>query len=243
MCPYIFSVCMILIGKLFSVHLYCFLHCLYLPPCILEPPPCQNQVDLCFIIDSSGSITDDDPGNWNLQLNFVANLLNFFTIAPDATRVGAVVFSETVSLEFSLDTYTDVQSVKDAILNLVHLNGETNTPEAFRIATNECFNLARGDRPNVDNLAIFISDGKPHPPETRTEPARAEAEALKNSGAFLLAIGITDDIDMDFLRTVSSPPQIEGQSYFRADEFTGLDALLRVVGEGTCEIIEGAQYL
>ena len=214
-----------------------------MPPCILEPPSCQNQVDLCFIIDSSGSITDDDPGNWNLQLNFVANLLNFFTIAPDATRVGAVVFSETVNLAFSLDTYTDAQSVKNAILVLDHMNGETNTPEAFRVATNECFNDARGDRPKVHNLAIFISDGKPHPPETRTEPAKAEAQALKDSGAFVLAIGITEDIDMEFLRTVSSPPQIEGQSYFRADEFNALDALLRVVGEGTCEIIEGAQYL
>ena len=137
-------------------------------------------MDLCFIIDSSGSITDANPrdnsyDNWDIQKKFVASLLDLFEIAPDATRVGAVVFSETVSLEFSLDTYTDARSVKDAILDLVHMNGETNTPEAFRIATNECFNLARGDRPNVDNLAIFISDGKPHPTRNKNRTCQGRS--------------------------------------------------------------------
>ena len=214
----------------------------------VEPEPCeQKKVDLCFIIDSSGSITDANPrdnsyDNWDIQKKFVASLLDLFEIAPDATRVGAVVFSETVSLEFSLDTYTDTQSVKDAILDLVHMNGETNTPEAFRIATSECFNKARGDRPNVDNLAIFISDGKPHPPETRTEPAKAEAEALKMTGARVISIGITNDISEDFLQSVSSPPQIEGESYFKVANFRALTAIRKAVGEGTCKKIIGTAY-
>ena len=201
-------------------------------------------MDLCFIIDSSGSIRDANPpdgsyDNYQLQLEFVNKLVDLFTIGSDATRVGAVVFSDSVNLVFSLETYTDAQSVKDAILNIPHLNQRTNTPEAFKVTRTECFNVATGDRPNVPNLAIFISDGKPWPPETRTEPAKFEAEALKDSGAFLLVIGITEGIDMEFLQTISSPPQIQGQTYFRADDFTGLAPIQRAVGEGTCETITG----
>ena len=206
-------------------------------------PTCEVQVDLCFIIDSSGSIRDNNPpdrsyDNWQLQLDFLTELLDLFAIAPDATRVGAVVFSEQVRLVFSLDTYSDAQSVKDAIQVLAYLGQTTNTPEGFRVTREQCFNTGNGDRPNVQNLAIFISDGVPYP-DNRRDPAIREAEALKNSGASVVAIGVTSVIDMDFLRTISSSPQVQGRNYFVATDFTVLNTIRRSVGEGTCEVVQG----
>ena len=200
-------------------------------------------MDLCFIIDSSGSIRDNNPAdgsfdNWQLQQQFLSELVDLFTIGPDATKVGAVVFSEQVSLVFTLDTYTDAQSVKDAINAIAYLGQTTNTPEGLRVTREQCFNTANGDRPNVLNLAIFISDGVPFPPERR-DPAITEAEALKNSGVTVVAIGVTNTIDRDLLMQISSPPQEEGQNYFIAADFTALDEIRRAVGEGTCEVIEG----
>ena len=216
--------------------------CLYLYyVCIfIETSMCDNPVDLCFIVDSSGSIRDNNPvdgsyDNWNLQLVFITDLVELFDISPDTTRVGLVVFSDDVQLVFSLDTYTDAESLKAAIRNIPYLNQLTNTQEAFRIAREQCFNVARGDRPGIQNLAIFISDGQPYPYNIR-DPAIAEAQLLKDSGAFLIAVGITQDIDLEFLKTVSSSPQIEGQNYFSAPDFTALRAVKRSVGEGTCEI-------
>ena len=199
-------------------------------------------MDLCFIIDSSGSIRDNNPSdgsfdNWTLQLEFLSLLVDLFTIGADATRVGAVVFSEQVSLVFALNTYTDSQSVKNAILGLGYLGQTTNTPEAFRVTREQCFNPGNGDRPNVQNLAIFISDGVPFP-ANRRDPAIREAEALKNAGVLLIPIGVTDVIDREFLRLISSPPQIEDQNWFVAADFTALGQIRRAVGEGTCEVIE-----
>ena len=212
--------------------------------CNAGPEPCEDQVDLCFIIDSSGSIKDANPDdgsydNWELQLEFIADLVDLFKIAPNATRVGAVVFSENVNLEFSLDTYTDAESVKDAIRKISHLNGRTNTPEAFKKTMKDCFNFTTGDRFNVDNLAIFISDGKPYPPQTRTEPAKIEAEALKMAGARVISVGITNNISEAFLQSVSSPPQIEGENYFKVANHRALRTIRKAVGEGTCKNIKG----
>ena len=81
------------------------------------------------------------------------------------------------------------------------------------------------------------------PPETRTEPAKAEAEALKMTGTRVISIGITNDISEDFLQSVSSPPQIEGQSYFKVANFRALTAIRKAVGEGTCKKIIGITYL
>ena len=200
-------------------------------------------MDLCFIIDSSGSIRDNNQGNvdnWSLQLEFLSRLVDLFAIGTDLTKVGAVVFSEQVRLAFSLDTYTDAQSIKDAILGLGYLGGTTNTPEGLRVTRNQCFNQANGDRPNVQNLAIFISDGVPHPPERR-DPAIREAEALKGV-ASVVAIGVSNVIDRDLLRIISSSPQEENQNWFSAVDFSELDIIRRSVGQGTCEVIQGKLF-
>ena len=124
-------------------------------------------MDLCFIIDSSGSIRDNNPpggtpDNWDLQLRFLSRLVDLFTIGPTATKVGAVVFSEQVNLVFTMDTFTDAQSIKDAILGLTYFGQTTNTPEGLKVTREQCFNQANGERPGILNLAIFISDGVPY---------------------------------------------------------------------------------
>ena len=206
-------------------------------------PTCEVQVDLCFIIDSSGSIRDNNPpggqpDNWELQLDFLSRLVDLFTIGPTATKVGAVVFSEQVNLAFSLDRYMDAQSIKDTILGLNYLGQTTNTPEGLKVTREQCFNQGNGDRPNVLNLAIFISDGVPFP-ANRKDSAIREAELLKGV-ATIIAIGVTDVIDRDLLKTISSSPQTENQNWFVAVDFSELDIIRRSVGEGTCEVVAGS---
>ena len=198
-------------------------------------------MDLCFIVDSSGSIRDNNQGNidnWSLQLEFLSRLVDLFTIGPDATKVGAVIFSDQVRLAFSLDTYTDARSIKDAILGLAYIGQTTNTPEGLRVTREQCFNQANGDRANVQNLAIFISDGVPHPDYLR-DPAIREAEALKRVTS-VIAIGISNVIDQDLLKTISSAPQQEGQNWFLALDFSELDIIRRSVGKGTCVVVTGS---
>lgn len=207
-------------------------------------------MDLCLIIDSSGSIRDNNPpgavpgtsnDNWQLQLEFLSDLVGAFTIARDSTRVGAIIFSETVSLAFPLDRYDNKEDVQRAILSLAYIGQTTNTPQALIQTRTECFNPANGDRPNVVNLAVMTTDGVPFPPTRRT-PAIEEAAALRNAGVTMIAVGITTMIDVDFLREMSSPPQQEGQNFFTATDFTALSSITRSVVEGTCEAVVESEY-
>ena len=207
---------------------------------ISEPDFCETPVDLCFVIDSSGSIRDSNQGtidNWQLQLDFLASVARAFTIGPDATHVGAIVFSEDATFEFSLSQYDNIEAVTEALLGLQYLGQTTNTPEALKLARTQCFNIVNGDRPNVDNLAIVVTDGVPYP-SSRTAPALEEAKALRNSGAAVISVGITGYIDEDFLKDMSSPPQLEGQNYFTATDFNALDSIRKFVVQGTCDTIE-----
>ncbi len=212
---------------------------------LFPAPRCESQVDLCFVIDSSGSIRDNNvpggPDNWQLQLEFLVSLVRAFTVGRDATRVGAVVFSEQVRLAFALDRYNTAEDISAAILAIQYLGQTTNTPEALRVTRTQCFNVANGDRPNVPNLVLIVTDGQPFPRDRRG-PALVEARALKDTGVTSIAIGITSDIDVDFLRELSSSPQLEGQNFFTATDFAVLNTIQRTVVEGTCTTLTGKDY-
>ena len=194
-------------------------------------------MDICLVIDSSGSIQDSNPSdgtdNWQLQLEFLATLVGAFRVG---TRVGAIVFSTDARLEFSLNTYTTKDEIQNAIRDLNHFGGFTNTPEALLQTRLQCFNPTTGDRPGVDNLAIIVTDGVPFPSD-RTEPAIHEAAALRNTGVTMIAIGVMAVIDEDFLKEMSSSPQIKDQNYFMAADFSALSQIMTNVVEETCKAI------
>ena len=129
------------------------------------------------------------------------------------------------------------ESVKNAILGLAHLGQTRNTPEGFRVTREQCFTAANGDRPDVQNLCIFISDGVPFPADRR-DPAIREAESLKNAGVLMIAVGVIDAIDRNLLVAISSPPQVDGSSYFLAADFTALTLINVDVGTRMSEVIE-----
>ena len=201
-------------------------------------PTCQSKVDLCFIIDSSGSITENNqPENWLLQLQFLAALARAFDVGPDASQIGAVVFSNIVRLEFPLNAYTNRDDIQNAILNIAYIGQTTNTPEALIQTRTQCFNPSNGDRRDVDNLAIIVTDGVPFPAELR-QPAIEEAKRLRDTGVIMVSVGITDIIDEDFLKEMSSPPQTLGTNYFRSSTFDALESIRRSVVQETCETVE-----
>ena len=198
------------------------------------------KVDMCLIIDSSGSIRDHNPrggpDNWDTQLDFLSDLVGNFTVGPDATRVGAVVFSEQVKLEFPLDRYTTVGEVQSAIEAIPYMGQTTNTPEALGQTRCLCFNPLTGDRSDVVNLAIIVTDGVPYPPDRKTLALNA-AGSLRNAGVEMIAVGITDAIDEEFLKAMSSPPQIEGSNFFTAINFAELTTIRDTVVDRACDAV------
>ena len=199
-------------------------------------------MDICLIIDSSASIRDSNPpdgtDNWQLQLEFLATVIGAFTIGPDDTRVGAIIFSTEARLAFSLNTFTTKDEIQNAIRNLRYMAGLTNTREALIQTRLQCFNPTTGDRPDVNNLAIIVTDGTPYPSDKK-EPAISmyEAAGLRDTGVTMIAIGVTAVISEDFLKQMSSPPHIEDHTYFMATDFSALSQITTNVVEGTCKAI------
>ncbi len=196
-------------------------------------------MDICLVIDSSGSCRDSNPpdgsyDNWHLLLNFVSNLVDKFEVGEDKTRFGAVVFSNSARLVFPLNRYFNAEQVKAQLRSIPYLGQETNTPEALQVTRQRCFNVHSGDRADADNLAIIITDGVPHP-EHRRQPTIDEAQLLRSSGVKMVAVGISNVVDEEILKELSSRPQVKGINYFTAANFATLNEIRYNVTEGSCK--------
>ena len=195
---------------------------------------CQADVDIGFIIDGSGSIRDANPpdgsfDNWQLLLQFVGLVID--RLPRSGTKVGAVVFSDRGELVFGLDQYPNLQDARDAVLRIQYPGANTNTSGGIYRARVDLFDVVRGDRPNVPNLAIIITDGKSTFDSDKTIPY---AEELRAQGTENVVIGVTNSVDENELRLISSLPQEVNKNYFTSPDFQELENIITGLLESAC---------
>ena len=197
---------------------------------------CEILVDMCILVDSSESIRRANPpdlsfDNWQLVLNFINNIIDEFPIGDHGARIGIVSFSNSARLEFSLNQYDTKEQIKDAVRRIPYYDAWTNTAAALTVARTDCFRPLSGDRPQAKNIAIVITDGIP---TLNAYAVGQEAEALRALGVTMLAVGITNEVNTETLRTLSSLPQREGVNFFTSPDFQSLDEVLHDLVPQTC---------
>jgi len=61
----------------------------------------------------------------------------------------------------------------------------------MRLMRQQCFNTANGDRPDVANVAVLITDGYPTREEEELVP---EVQRNKDLGVHIVGVGITNRV-------------------------------------------------
>ena len=99
-------------------------------------------------------------------------------------------------MNFHLSNFTDVSSVVDAVRNISHLGGATNTTGGLRRMRLEIFNRANGDRPDVPNVAVLITDGVP---TREVDGLDDEVMRIKNDSIMIVVVGITSAVSQRWI--------------------------------------------
>ena len=92
------------------------------------------------------------------------------TVISGAVRVGIAVYSTEVQIEFNLNDYSTKADVYRAIDDIPYIYGSTNTADALREMSTVMFSRRNGDRPDVPNTCIIITDGVSNVNADRTLP-------------------------------------------------------------------------
>ena len=92
--------------------------------------------------------------------SFLSKLVGSFDVDNGNTRVGLVAFSTNVGTSFDLNAYSSVASLQSAISSLSYSRGNTNTAAALAYVRTTMLTSAAGDRSNVPNVVVVLTDGK-----------------------------------------------------------------------------------
>ena len=186
-------------------------------------------------MDNSGSIKDRNPtdksyDNYQLMKDFIHSLLDRIDVGIEKTRVAVIRYSNSASVVFTLNRFFTKNAIYEGIQEMGYQGGETNTSGALRMMRNEVFRTDAGDRPEVRNIGLVITDGNSNRDENLTLP---EARAAKADGITLFSVGITNQINETELKLIASPP-VEDH-YYNSTEFYQLDSLLVRLLKDVCK--------
>jgi len=110
-------------------------------------------------VDESGSVRTHD---FALMQSFVSALVGRLDIDSGHTRVGLATYSSNVDTAeaFNLGEYSSVADIQSAISSLNYSGGRTNTAAALRYVRTSMLTSAAGDRPDVANVVVVMTDGR-----------------------------------------------------------------------------------
>ena len=195
-----------------------FFHfCLYVERCT------DRCIDGVFALDVSQSISRGKGGEdrFNLMKDVITTTFGRINISSNCNRVGLFLFANDARLEFNLSAHSDLTSLQAALNNLTlssigdfREDQGTDTPGVLNLIRTTAEDGSLGLNNESIQIAVVITDGRPHIPGTKRKIARnqtkAASNALNDTGIFeqIFAIGINGtsrnkEIDEDTLRLIS----------------------------------------
>uniref|UniRef100_A0A3P9JFN0 VWFA domain-containing protein n=1 Tax=Oryzias latipes TaxID=8090 RepID=A0A3P9JFN0_ORYLA len=171
--------------------------------------------DLVFLIDSSGSIY---PQDYEKMKDFMKFVISRSFIGRNEVHVGVLQFSSSPQPEFDLRSFFSKEEMLQAIDGMQQLGGGTLTGDALT-AVSQYFDSALGGRPHLQQRLVVVTDGQAQ------DEVRGPAEALREKGVKIYAIGVVDANTTQLLEISGSHDRMYSGRDF--DALKDLESLIR----------------
>lgn len=116
---------------------------------------CTKKVDLVFAFDSSGGLP---RSSFNQARDFAVQLIGQFHVGSNVTKLGVFTFSKNVRVQFHLKDAIDLTQLKKLPYR-PDKNQEKHVNQAMNFIRETMFIEQNGDRNNVPNVVLIITDG------------------------------------------------------------------------------------
>ena len=184
-----------------------------------------------FLLDASGSV---GSSNFQKQKEFVAQFAQSFDIGngPNDVQIGAVTWSSAVYDQFSMNRFSTKTALVNAINGISYNSGATATHLALDYVMNNSFKPSAGDRGNVPNILIVMTDGKSNSP---SQTLAAAQRLHQIAGLTVFAIGIGSGADKSELGQIAS----DSRKVFTVNDFNALQTIQTELKKQTCSASSG----
>ncbi len=174
---------------------------------------CTKQVDVGFIVDSSGSLRSDHEK----EKEFVKALADTFSISKEGSRASIITFNSNASINVKFSDHEVVADFQKAVDGLPEPTGKTRIDKALKLAKDELLTSKYGARENVPKLLVLLTDGTQTTAEGAVNPGDIAAE-LRQSGVRLIVIGVGKKVNTEELLRIAG----ENSNLYQATNFDEL---------------------
>ncbi|XP_048579839.1 uncharacterized protein LOC5504566 isoform X2 [Nematostella vectensis] len=188
---------------------------------------CREDVDILFMMDSSGSIGTED---YIKEKSFVKQLASSFTVSPQGTHAALMIYSDHAQIESNLGQHSSIESFNDAVDRLPYLEKRTRIDKALKLAYNEVFSAERGARPGKSKIAVVLTDGQQTPDPDAT-PLDVAVRPLHDAKIHVFAIGVGAYYKREELQQLVQ----RDSDIYEASDFDNLLTLVKTIARGTCK--------
>ncbi len=198
---------------------------------------CVIPTDVVLGIDLSGSMNNDGANPPQPVTDALAAAGTFVNSLQEEDQIGVVTFATRAELTTQLNNIHG--AVANAVLGLViepaSEVGFTNTPAALEVAMAE-LNSERHNE-NARRVLVLLTDGLPTASGETDIVAQtvATAQAVNESGIEVYVIGLGQDVDADFVRSIAS----DASNAFFAPSGSDLASIYAEITTSLCEAGEG----
>ncbi|KAK3798993.1 hypothetical protein RRG08_050229 [Elysia crispata] len=198
-------------------------HMLRTEPWTSSQQTCGTMADIVFLVDSSGQ-----EEIFKSFLNFIKSYIKDLDIGQDNIRVGIEMFSNRPYNEINLNRYNSKEELTKRINRIEPRRGGRDTAAAIKYMENSMFKTANGDRPEVPNIAIILTDGK----STRPEETKLAAERARNNGIVIFSVGVGNETSRTELTDMASDP--DNKHVLTVTDFTKFNSIISAFQSQTC---------
>jgi len=191
-----------------------------------------RQGDICFVVDSSGSI---GVNNWHHVLDFMNEVIDKIGVAPQGTHVAFLTYGNRAHIEFQLNNFTDPALMKAVISKSRYLDENTNTSGGIATCHKVMFTAANGDRPAAPNIMVVITDGVSTYDNQTTIP---NAVAAKNAGIIVISIGVGNLTSQAELEGIASVGKDGKPIVLNVNSYEALDLVNTRLANVACDTEE-----
>ena len=190
---------------------------------------CDNEADVIFMIDTSGSIEYEA---YPKIIDFVKAMAHEFNMNADRIHLGVMYFSDDATVWFNLKK-TDVEDFNYAMDQLPYIGGKTNTANALSTMRKIVFDSQNGDRPDVPNYCILITDGIPN---LSVDSTVQEAIQARIDGTHIVVVTVGKGLNQgrSYLNLHGIASEPVAQNFFNVPSFTMLKDLVPGVASALC---------
>uniref|UniRef100_A0A8C2R5S2 VWFA domain-containing protein n=1 Tax=Capra hircus TaxID=9925 RepID=A0A8C2R5S2_CAPHI len=186
-------------------------------------PECPNQeMDIAFLIDGSGSI---DQTDFKRMKNFVRAVMDLFKRTN--TQFSLMQYSNLMKTHFTFNQFRTIRSSRSLVDPIAQLNGLTFTATGILRVVRELFHSKNGARKSARKIIIVITDG-----EKFKDPLKY-TDVIPEVGDAFQAPAARQELNI-----IGSMPSED--HVFKVDNFAALSSILKRLQEKIFAV-EGTQ--